>query len=78
MTLVLPDSVSIESLPKDVCVDNEMGIFSSKTSVSGRTIVTINVFMLRRGTYPKDKAVLFDNLQEARSKAYAANVVLRR
>ena len=78
ITLALPDSVSIESLPKDVCVDNEMGVFSSKTSVSGRTIVTTNMFMLRRGTYPKDKAVLFDNLQEARSKAYAANVVLRR
>ena len=77
-TLVLPDSVSIESLPKDVCVDNEIGFFSSKTSVSGRKIVTENTFMLRRGTYPKDNAVLFDKLQEAQEKAYAANVVLRR
>ena len=78
ITLTLPDSISIESLPKDVFVDNEIGVFSSKTSVSGRTIVTTNVFMLRRGAYSPDKAVLFDSLQEARSKAYAANVVLRR
>ena len=74
--IVIPDGYAVESLPKNVSLDTEWGVFSARTTQDGN-VVTI-LYSLRMNAF-REPAARYDDLRtflRAVEKSYTASVVL--
>ena len=78
ISLSLPENIIIESLPKNIELENVFGKIKAEVRQTNSSIIIIHEFTLKSGLYDRNKVHEYNILINAMNDCYSSKLVLRK
>jgi hypothetical protein len=73
----LPENVVISSVPKDITIESEFGVYKTTLISSNNKISYVRYFELKKGSYPKNRIYDFYDFFDQVKKADRQRIALK-
>jgi transglutaminase-like putative cysteine protease len=78
ITITLPDSYTVEMMPRPITLTNRFGSFHASAKVNGKTVHITYRLLIRKGTYPRDSYAELRTFRETVRTRYRNQITLKK